>query len=120
MNDQTDNVDMLFYSLIISLQGSAMQYLGKIMNPATGKIERNLDAAKHSIDMLEMIQRKTSGNLSDDEKQTLQHMLYELRLNYVDESKKPEEPADSPKTEDESGENEAGEKADNNGEEDKS
>jgi len=41
--------------------------------------------------MLDMIQRKTVGNLADDEKQTLEHVLYELRINYVDEANRPEE-----------------------------
>ncbi|RME32047.1 MAG: DUF1844 domain-containing protein, partial [Candidatus Zixiibacteriota bacterium] len=54
----------------------------------TGKVERNLEMAKNSIDMLEMIERKTKGNLSDDEAKTIERALYELRLNYVDEVNK--------------------------------
>lgn len=81
-------VDMMFYSLVLSLQAAAMQHLGKVMSPMTGKVERNLEAAKHSVDMLEMLRRKTDGNLADDEQKTLEHILYELRLNYIDEVKK--------------------------------
>jgi len=44
--------------------------------------------AKGTIDLLEMLQRKTKGNLDDDEQKLLEHVLYELRLNYVDEMKK--------------------------------
>jgi len=87
-----NNLDILFYSLVLSLQASAMQHMGKVMSPVTGKVERNLEVARHSIDVLEMIQRKTAGNLSDDERKTMEHILYELRLNYVDEMKKEQKP----------------------------
>ena len=56
----------------------------------TGKVERDLTAAKFSIDMLTMLENKMKGNLTDDESKFLEHALYELRLNYVDESKKPD------------------------------
>ena len=96
MTDPAESIDMMFYSLVLSLQAAAMQHLGKVMSPMTGKVERNLEVARHSVDMLEMLKRKTDGNLSDDEKQTLDHILYELRLNYVDEIKKGKEaPADT-------------------------
>jgi len=91
MSDHGDSIDMMFYSLVLSLQASAMQHLGKVISPVTGKVERNLEAAKHTVEMLEMIRRKTDGNLTDDERQTLEHILYELRLNYVDEVKKGKE-----------------------------
>lgn len=90
MTDKTDNPDVMFYQLVLSLQASAMQQLGKVMSPITGKVERNLEAARYSVDLLEMLQRKTTGNLSDDEKKLLDHVLYELRLNYVEEAGKGE------------------------------
>ena len=92
MTDNSNNLDVMFYQLILSMQASAMQHLGKVASQLTGKIERNLDAAKYSIDLLEMLQRKTDGNLTDDEKKMLDHVLYELRLNYVDEVNKGETP----------------------------
>lgn len=87
MTDQPE-IDIQFYQLVISLQSQAWQSLGKVASPMTGKIERNMEQAKFSIDMLEMFQRKTKGNLSDEEKKLLEHALYELRMNYLDESKK--------------------------------
>ena len=54
----------------------------------TGKIERNLAMAKHSIDMLAMLEEKTKGSLTEDESKYLRHVLYELRMNYLDEVKK--------------------------------
>ena len=84
----TDNLDMQFYQLILSLQAGAMQQMGKIASPISGKIERDLDMARSTIDLLEMIDRKTKGNLDTDEKRLLEHVLYELRLNFVDEQEK--------------------------------
>jgi hypothetical protein len=91
MTDKSEELDVMFYQLILSMQASAMQYLGKVMNQITGKIERNLEAARLNIDMLEMVQRKTEGNLSEQEKKLLDHVLYELRINYVDEQGKGED-----------------------------
>ena len=83
--------DALLIQLIVSFQSAAMLQMGKIMNPVTGKVERDLDAAKQTIDLLSMLQRKTAGNLTDDEKRYLDHVLYELRMNYVDETERPAE-----------------------------
>jgi hypothetical protein len=88
MTDNQPELDVMFYQLILSMQASVMQHLGKVMSPMSGDIERNLDAAKYSIDILDMIKRKTEGNLSDDESKMLEHVLYQLRMNYVEEVKK--------------------------------
>jgi len=88
MNESGETFNQHFFQLVLSLQTGAMQQMGKIASPLTGKVERNLDVAKSSIDMLGMLKEKTEGNLSDDEKRLLDHVLYELRLNYVDELKK--------------------------------
>ncbi len=88
MNQQEPIIDPLFMQLVISLQAGAMQQMGKVASPLTGKVERDLDMAKHSIDMLAMIDEKTKGNLGEEEQKLLSHLLYELRLNYVDELKK--------------------------------
>lgn len=88
MNQQELKIDPLFMQLVISLQAGAMQQMGKVASPLTGKVERDLDMAKHSIDMLAMIDEKTKGNLGEEEQKLLSHLLYELRLNYVDELKK--------------------------------
>ena len=95
MNQTDVTLDPLFFQLVVSLQGGAMHQMGKIASPLTGKVERDLDMAKSTIDLLGMIRDKTEGNLTDEEKNLLEHILYELRLNYVDELKKGEaEPTD--------------------------
>ncbi|MBD3403911.1 DUF1844 domain-containing protein [candidate division GN15 bacterium] len=96
MNDTTDKFDTQFYQLIVSLHAGAMQQLGKVASPFTGEIERDLDAARGTIDMIDMLKRKTAGNLTDEENRLVEHVLYELRMNYVDESKKGDEPKDEP------------------------
>ena len=88
MSDRAEDLDILYYQLVLSMQAATMQHLGKVMSPVTGKVERNLEAARYSIDMLEMLQRKTVGNLSSDEQKLLDHVLHELRLNYLDETNK--------------------------------
>jgi hypothetical protein len=90
--DNTEKHQILFSHLVFSLHAATMQQLGKIKNPMTDKVERDLQGAQASIDMLDMIQAKTQGNLSQDESRFLGQVLQELRLNYVDESKKPDPP----------------------------
>lgn len=77
----------LFLQLVLMFQTAAFQQMGKIMNPLTKKIDKDLNQAKFSIDMIEMIQEKTKGNLTQEEKKFLDHILFELRMNYLDEVK---------------------------------
>ena len=80
--------DQLFTQLLYIFYSSAMVSMGKLMNPASDKIERNLEQAKQSIDILELIRDKTKNNLTDTQQRTLDGLLTDLRLNYVDESNK--------------------------------
>ena len=80
--------DQLFAQLIVIFHQNAMVAMGKLKNPVTDTVERDLLQAKLSIDMLEMIKDKTKNNLSPQLSQVLDHALSELRLNYVDESNK--------------------------------
>ena len=75
-----------FLQLLAMFQIGAMQQMGKRPNPLTNEIERDLQQAKASIDVLEMLERKTKGNLSEIEKEFIEKILFELRLNYVDEA----------------------------------
>ena len=80
----------LFVQLVMMFHTLTMHQLGKIKNPVTDKVERDLPAAQGSIDMLEMLKTRTKGNLSDSEQRMLTELLKELKLNYVDEAGKPE------------------------------
>jgi hypothetical protein len=84
----SEEVDIHFVQLLLSLQMGAMHYLGKTASPVDGKVERNLELAQHSIQMLEMLHKKTINNLTDEERKILDTILYDLRLNYIDEAAK--------------------------------
>jgi len=78
----------LFLQLVLGLQQAAMVALGKLMNPVTNRIERNLEAARSTIDTLGALEARTRGNLESDEQRVLTQVLTDLRMNYLDEVKK--------------------------------
>ena len=81
----------LFDQLISSLVHSAWVYLGKIKNPINDKLEKNMDQASVQIDMLDMLFKRMTGNLSEEEDKYLGHIIRELKMNFVEEKNKPEE-----------------------------
>lgn len=83
---------LLFLMLVQQHEQIALMGMGKVKNPATDKIERDLKSAKYAIDTLVMLEKFTAGNITGDLKDYLQQTLTNLRLNYVDEKKK--EPSD--------------------------
>jgi len=106
MNDTENNFDQLFLNLVLSLHTAAMQQMGKLKNPLTDKIERNLGQSELSIDMLDMIKKKTEGNLSDEEDKFLTQSLNELKMNFMDEKNKGEDEPSEEKSKDEEPEEE--------------
>jgi hypothetical protein len=77
-----------FSSFIISLSSSALFHFGEIPDPLMNKKQRNLPLAKQTIDILGILKLKTAGNLSKEESQLLENLLYDLRIRYVEETKK--------------------------------
>jgi hypothetical protein len=99
-NDAEDQFsEFLFTELILSFQAATWQQMGKVPSIVSGKLERNLEMAKHSIDMLGMLEGKTKGHLTEDESKILEHVLFELRLNYLDELRKGPETGEQKKEE---------------------
>tara|TARA_B100000678_G_scaffold4386_1_gene3779 strand:+ start:4445 stop:4774 length:330 start_codon:yes stop_codon:yes gene_type:complete len=82
----------LFMYLVGTFQSSAWIALGKMKNPMTDKIEKNLDQASYYIDLLDMLQSKTKGNVSEYEEQMLINTVSELKMNFIDEQKNPNNP----------------------------
>jgi hypothetical protein len=76
-----------FSTFIFSLNTSALLHLGEIPDPATGKQQEDLAVAKQTIDLIAMLQEKTRGNLAPDEENLVKHILYDLRLRYVQKAK---------------------------------
>jgi hypothetical protein len=74
-----------FASFIFSLSTTAMYHFGDFPDPVTKESQRNLPAAKQTIDILSILKTKTEGNLDEQEKQMLDGMLYELRMRFIKE-----------------------------------
>ena len=73
-----------FATLLLSLGSSAVMYLGESDGPEGKKPVRNLAMAKHAIDLITVLEGKTKGNLSSEEEQILESLLFDLRLRYVE------------------------------------
>lgn len=85
-----------FLAFVLSLAHTAAVHFGDVPDPVSGGREANLPAAQQMIDILALIEEKTRGNLTAEERQVLEQVLFELRLRYVEASKpaaaQPEEP----------------------------
>ena len=96
--EQLKKEDQLFIHIVNTFVQSAWISLGKVKNPVSDTMERNLDQATYYIDLLDMLQTKMKGNLSEWEEQYIIHSLSELKLNFIDEQKKSSEEDKSEKT----------------------
>ncbi|HVP29464.1 MAG TPA: DUF1844 domain-containing protein [Myxococcota bacterium] len=77
-----------FSTFVLSLSTSALVHMGRVPDPHTGTpAEKNLEAARETIDLLELLQAKTRGNLEPDETRLLESLLYELRMQFVEASR---------------------------------
>ena len=81
-----------FLSLVMSLASNAAASLGMMPHPVSGETGVELQSAKHWIDVLGMLERKTSGNLDEQEAQTLENLLADLRMQYVSFTNAPTPP----------------------------
>lgn len=70
-------------TLVFSLYSTAQMCLGILPDPVTQKTFKDLTQAKYHIDLLEILQTKTKGNLTPEESQALESMLYDVRMTYV-------------------------------------
>ncbi len=86
--DQTVLPEINFSTFILSLSTSTLMHLGELPNPETNQLEKNLPLAKQTIDLIDMLKKKTAGNLDTDEDQLITNLLYDLKLKYVAAIKK--------------------------------
>ncbi|MBU4140571.1 MAG: DUF1844 domain-containing protein [Candidatus Omnitrophica bacterium] len=77
--------EIRFIQYVSILTNAGMQQMGKIMNPVTGKTDKNLEAARATIDLISMLKEKTRGNLTANEEEVISNALANLQLNYADE-----------------------------------
>jgi hypothetical protein len=82
---ETPLPEISFPSFIFSLSSTAFASLGAIPDPQTGKVEKNLPLAKQTINLLGLLREKTRNNLSQEEDNLFDHLLYDLRMAYVRE-----------------------------------
>lgn len=75
----------MFIGLVSMFAQAVMQHLGKLADPMSGKVEKNLEAAKSTIDLIQILKEKTKGNLNPEEEKFLKTTLMNLQLNYVEE-----------------------------------
>ena len=85
----------LFAHMVMQQSSMAMMLLGKTPHPETGKVLRDLEAAKLFIDQLEMLEFKTKGNLSQEEAALLKQSLMSLRMAFVEAVDSPSSTAES-------------------------
>ncbi len=72
-----------FGNFALSLAHSALVSMGIVEHPEIGQTEPDLESARQSIEILEMLQEKTQGNLDEEEEKLLGSVLYELRVSFV-------------------------------------
>ena len=77
-----------FHTFVLSLGSSALLHLGELEHPDVGAPQKDLPMAKHTIDILVMLEEKTRGNLTPAEEKLIGSLLYDLRLRYVEAQKK--------------------------------
>ena len=82
---------LTFTAFVFSLASSAAIHFGDLPDPLTGNpIEPNLEGAAQMIEILTLLEEKTRGNLTAEERQLLEQVLYELRMRFVEATKGPE------------------------------
>jgi hypothetical protein len=73
-----------FTSLVVMLSSSAWMGLGKIADPVSGEVKKDLEGARYSIEVLGMLREKTKGNLNREEERLLNGLIADLQANYAE------------------------------------
>ncbi len=81
--DDTPMPKVDFFTFVFSLSSSALMHLGEIADHEGAEPRENLPMAKHTIDILAMLEQKTKGNLTPEEEKVLKDLLFEVRMKYV-------------------------------------
>jgi hypothetical protein len=79
--------ELTFTAFVLSLASTAAIHFGDLPDPVSGKpLTPNLDGASQMIEILSLLDQKTRGNLTAEERQVLEQVLYELRMRFVEVS----------------------------------
>ncbi len=87
-SSQTPLPEVTFSSFILSLSSSALFHFGELPDPVSKQKQKNIILAKQTIDILGILEQKTKGNLSKEEESLMENLLYDLRMRYIQETKK--------------------------------
>lgn len=85
--------EVTFLAFVMSLNTSALFHLGEIADPVSGEKLIDLSLARHAIDTLALLEKKTKGNLEDDETEMLKNVLYDVKLRFVSVARNEKEKA---------------------------
>lgn len=75
--------EVSFTTFFMALNSSALYHLGELSDPTTGKQQKDMLLAKHTIDTMSMLQAKTCGNLTREEMELVENSLYDLKMRFV-------------------------------------
>ena len=93
-----DGSGISFAAFVLSLAHTAAVHFGDVPDPSTGTTHPpNLQAAQQMIEILALLEQKTRGNLTAEERQLLEQIVYELRLRYIDATRSGAPAADAPR-----------------------
>ena len=85
MADESGESTLSFTAFVVSLASTAAIHFGDLPDPITGQpAEVNLPGAAQMIEILALLDQKTRGNLTAEERQVLEQVLFELRMRYVE------------------------------------
>ena len=88
MSEQSERPEVSFIAFVFSLASNAAVHFGDLPDPLSNETRPpDLEAAAQVIDLLAMLEEKTRGNLSPEERQLLDQVIFELRMRYVDAKK---------------------------------
>jgi hypothetical protein len=86
MNKDPKEQEKLYAYLIGTFQSSALIALGVMKNPMSNEVVQNLNQASYYINLLEMLEHKTKGNVSEYEKQMLLNTLSDLKIKLIEQT----------------------------------
>jgi hypothetical protein len=96
VSDQNERPQVSFIAFVLSLASNAAVHFGDLPDPLTDQTRApDLEAAAQLIDLLAMLEEKTRGNVSPEERRLLDQVIFELRMRYV-EVKKAQSPIIQP------------------------
>lgn len=84
MTNKAEEQTIDFSTFAVSLGSAALMGMGLAKNPSSGNFEKNLDSAKLHIDLLSLLKEKTKGNLTKEEQELLEALLYDTRMRFVE------------------------------------